>query len=243
MATDDNIPPREPSAKVDLARLALRQAKEDVWRRRSQPRSSPPPTPRRARTVPEPITLRAALNELIAQRMSWLSSTAAAVIAVWPSIVGEEVARHVTAVDVDPDTGALVLRPDSSAWATQVRLLAPILIPRLNIEKGGETLKTIRLLPPTRLKPSAKAVPVTPAPQPMPRTEATPSKTRLYSRLPRAPRPADPAVLAAAERQAQQTTREPEHLFPGPRSGPVSPVDRTHARALLRARAQRPPPE
>ncbi|MFD8627927.1 DciA family protein [Streptomyces hygroscopicus] len=242
MAADDNIPPREPSAKVDIARIALRRAKEDVWRRHPQPRSAAPPTPRRGRTAPEPITLRAALDELIAQRMGWLSTTAAAVIAVWPSIVGEEVARHVTAVDVDPDAGALVLRPDSSAWATQVRLLAPMLIPRLNIEIGGETLTTIRLLPPPRLKPSAKAAPVARAPQPTPQW-APRSKTRLYSRPPRAPLPADPAVLAAAERQAQQTTREPEHLVPGPRSRPVPRVDRKRTRALLRARAQRQPSE
>ena len=45
------------------------------------------------------------------------------VFARWPELVGEEVADHCT-----PESfadGKLVVRTDSTAWATQLRLLAP----------------------------------------------------------------------------------------------------------------------
>ncbi|MEV6131979.1 DUF721 domain-containing protein [Streptomyces violaceusniger] len=188
--------------------------------------------------------LGTALDELITQKTG-LSSTAATLIMQWPSIVGPEVARHVTAVDFNTDTRALVLRPDSVAWATQIRLLAPQLIRRLNADHGSETVRTVRILKPVRpqLRSSAKAPPAVLAARP-PSPEPVPGPQRpLYRRPPTAPRPVDLAVLAAAERQAQHTPREPEHLFRGPRSTPASPADRTRARALLRAQARRQPPE
>ncbi|MDP9607807.1 MULTISPECIES: DUF721 domain-containing protein [Streptomyces] len=234
----------EPRAKVDLARLALRRAQQDARRGRFLPSSRPrTTTPRRRRSRPEPVVLRAALDELITQKTG-LSSTAATVLMQWPSMVGPEVARHVAAVDFDTDARALVLRPDSVAWATQIRLLAPQLIRRLNADHNSETVRTVRILKPVRaqLRSSAKAPPaVSVVPPPSP--EPVPGPQRPLYRRPPVPRPVDPAVLAAAERQAQQTPREPEHLLHGPRSTPASPADRTRARALLRARARRQPPE
>ncbi|MER8159994.1 DUF721 domain-containing protein [Streptomyces sp. NPDC094472] len=187
--------------------------------------------------------LSAALDELITQKTGF-SSTAATLLMQWPSIVGPEVARHVTAVDFDTDTRALVLRPDSVAWATQIRLLAPQLIRRLNADNGSETVRTVHILKPVRpqLRSSAKAPPAVPA-GPPPSPEPVPGPQRPLYRRPPAPRPVDPAVLAAAERQAQQTPREPEHLFRSPRSTPASSADRTRTRALLRAQARRQPPE
>lgn len=62
-----------------------------------------------------------------------------AVIARWEQIVGEDVAAHVQTERFSE--GVLTVRADSTAWATQVKLLAPNLVRRLNeeIEHGSVT--------------------------------------------------------------------------------------------------------
>ena len=64
----------------------------------------------------------------------------------WAELVGDEVAAHST-----PETfadGRLVVRTDSTAWATQLRLLAPTLVRRLNEELGHGTVTLIEVLGP-----------------------------------------------------------------------------------------------
>ncbi len=61
-------------------------------------------------------------------------------------MVGGEVAGHCT-----PESfadGRLVVRTDSTAWATQLRLLAPSLVRRLNEELGHGTVTVIEVLGP-----------------------------------------------------------------------------------------------
>jgi predicted nucleic acid-binding Zn ribbon protein len=64
----------------------------------------------------------------------------------WAELVGAEVATHTT-----PESFAdakLVVRTDSTAWATQLRLLAPTIVRRLNEELGHDTVKIIEVLGP-----------------------------------------------------------------------------------------------
>lgn len=59
----------------------------------------------------------------------------------WAALVGDEVAAHST-----PEAyaeGRLVVRTDSTAWATQLTLLAPSLVRRLNEELGDGTVRVI----------------------------------------------------------------------------------------------------
>ncbi len=59
----------------------------------------------------------------------------------WEAIVGREVGRHVT-----PESyadGRLVVRTDSTAWATQMKLLTPDVVRRLNEVLGDETVRVI----------------------------------------------------------------------------------------------------
>lgn len=68
------------------------------------------------------------------------------VMARWPDIVGEEIADHTT-----PESyadGKLSVRTDSTAWATQLKLLAPTLVKRLNEELGHGTVLLIEVLGP-----------------------------------------------------------------------------------------------
>ncbi len=64
----------------------------------------------------------------------------------WQELVGAEVAQHCT-----PESfadGKLVVRTDSTAWATQLRLLAPTIVRRLNEELGHGTVVIIDVLGP-----------------------------------------------------------------------------------------------
>jgi predicted nucleic acid-binding Zn ribbon protein len=63
----------------------------------------------------------------------------------WDSIVGREVAQHCSpeAFDRTDDGGRLVVRTDSTAWATQMKLLAPTVVRRLNAELGDRTVTVI----------------------------------------------------------------------------------------------------
>ncbi|GAA2141220.1 hypothetical protein GCM10009844_11540 [Nocardioides koreensis] len=64
----------------------------------------------------------------------------------WQELVGAEVAQHCT-----PESfadGKLVVRTDSTAWATQLRLLAPTVVRRLNEELGHGTVVVIDVLGP-----------------------------------------------------------------------------------------------
>jgi predicted nucleic acid-binding Zn ribbon protein len=68
------------------------------------------------------------------------------VFARWPELVGEEVGAHST-----PETftdGKLVVRTDSTAWATQLKLLIPAVLRRLNEDLGDGTVTVLEVLGP-----------------------------------------------------------------------------------------------
>jgi predicted nucleic acid-binding Zn ribbon protein len=61
----------------------------------------------------------------------------------WEEIVGRDLAAH-TRPDHFAD-GELAVTADSTAWATQVRLLAPALVARLNTELGDGTVRRVKV--------------------------------------------------------------------------------------------------
>jgi predicted nucleic acid-binding Zn ribbon protein len=61
----------------------------------------------------------------------------------WQEIVGLDLAAH-TRPDSFTD-GELAVTADSTAWATQVRLLAPVLVQRLNAELGDGTVRRVKV--------------------------------------------------------------------------------------------------
>jgi predicted nucleic acid-binding Zn ribbon protein len=61
----------------------------------------------------------------------------------WAEIVGRDLAAH-TQPDAFAD-GELAVTADSTAWATQVRLLAPQLVRRLNAELGDGTIRRVKV--------------------------------------------------------------------------------------------------
>ncbi|WP_217231353.1 DciA family protein [Streptomyces anulatus] len=175
----------EPSG-VDLARVALRAAKDAAKKRGTDSPVSRKPKrrtsgPRRSTEGRDPIGLGTALSRLVAER-GWEAPVAGGnVLEHWDEIAssdfaGPDFARHVRAVAFDPDTGRLDLLPDSTAWATQARIIATKLLARandhLNLRDQGALVRRIDVLRPGARphhaspagSPGAGALPSTPPP-------------------------------------------------------------------------------
>jgi len=86
------------------------------------------------------------MERLVAEH-GWETDVAVhAVFGRWDQIVGPVVAEH-----CHPERYAdaeLVVRADSTAWATQMRLLAPMVLRRLNTELGHGGVARITVLGP-----------------------------------------------------------------------------------------------
>jgi predicted nucleic acid-binding Zn ribbon protein len=143
-------PPRSPA---QLAREALARAKADARARgdlpagggaRSSARSPAGQTgrPRRPRRDdPQPLTM--AIRGLIGDQGWQTEAAMGSVFGRWPQIVGADLAAH-TRPDRFTD-GELLVIADSTAWATQVRLLAGTLVRRLNSELGEGTVTKVKV--------------------------------------------------------------------------------------------------
>jgi len=120
----------------DLLRLAREIA--DAYRT-GTPAERPRRRPKRRTTPRRPgredaVALGEVLGEMV-QSQGWQDRLAASrVFSDWPSIVGPDIARH-SRVDHFTD-GVVHIEADSTAWAKELRLLAPRLVARLNEELG-----------------------------------------------------------------------------------------------------------
>lgn len=94
----------------------------------------------------DPQTLEQSIDRLVAEQ-GWSTEVRVhGVFTRWDSIVGRDVAQHVA-----PETfadGRLRVRTDSTAWATQMRLLAPAVLARLNEELGDGTVTFVEVVGP-----------------------------------------------------------------------------------------------
>ncbi|HUC56121.1 MAG TPA: DciA family protein [Streptosporangiaceae bacterium] len=90
----------------------------------------------------DPAPLNAAISALMREAGWELSVAAGSVFGRWAQIVGPDLAAHTTPVGLAE--GELVVSADSTAWATQLRLLASQLVRRLNAELGdGAVLRVL----------------------------------------------------------------------------------------------------
>lgn len=63
----------------------------------------------------------------------------------WAGIVGDEVAEHVQISDFDEGRGRLLLVTDSTAWATQIRMLVNVIADRIAEEIGPDIVREIEV--------------------------------------------------------------------------------------------------
>jgi predicted nucleic acid-binding Zn ribbon protein len=89
----------------------------------------------------DPVLFGAALRRLVEER-GWQDTTAAAmVLARWDELVGPELAEHCRPASLLE--GELVLVAESSAWATQLRLLTRTLQARLTAQVGPGVVTSV----------------------------------------------------------------------------------------------------
>ena len=149
---DEEQPPAQPAEEhapegLDLAKAFTRAAAGSTSARRARKRSASSPPPGRSKSSGahpderDPQLLEATLGRVVEQRGWELDLRVHAVFGRWPELVGPEIAAHST-----PETfaeGRLVVRADSTAWATQLKLLAATVVRRLNEELGHGTVTVI----------------------------------------------------------------------------------------------------
>ncbi len=91
----------------------------------------------------DPQRLGSLVRRLVSDR-GWEETTAAAsVMGRWEQIVGPDIAAHARPSSLRD--GELVLVAESTAWATQLRLLATRLMARLTAEVGAGVVTRIRV--------------------------------------------------------------------------------------------------
>ena len=150
----DSLDGHEPDG-LDLARQSARAvakarpATGDPSARRRTPRRG------RGRRAPgsrvsgafpddrDPQTLENLVGRLVEDHGWAVDLRIQGIFARWAELVGAEVSEHCR-----PDSfsdGKLLVQTDSTAWATQLRLLAPTLQRRLNEELGTDTVRTVEV--------------------------------------------------------------------------------------------------
>jgi predicted nucleic acid-binding Zn ribbon protein len=157
---EDQIPGAGPDGqdRAALAAEALARARADALARGGRPGApadgkfmqqkntgtSPQSVrPGRRQRRDDPAPLGAAIDGLISDTGWEVAVATGSVFGRWPEIVGPELAAH-TAPDGLAD-GVLVVSADSTAWATQLRLLAAELIRRLNAELGDGAVRRVQV--------------------------------------------------------------------------------------------------
>lgn len=153
--TDAVAEPAEESPGEDAARVALARARDAARekgltpgrpgpRRRRGPIGHAPEVVHGAGRDPQPLS--DTVDRLSAQLGWGQSLQVGGVVGRWREVVGDRIADHCV-----PETfteGALVVRADSTAWATQIRLLLPQLERRIAEEVGEGAVTSIQVLGP-----------------------------------------------------------------------------------------------
>jgi len=145
----------DPGAGDEAARLALARARDAARKKGLTPGQA---GPRRRRPIgdhapgvvhgagrdPQPV---AGTMEQLSAQLGWgRSLQVGGVVGRWREVVGDQIADH--CVPETFDEGSLVVRADSTAWATQIKLLLPQLERRLAEEIGEGAVTSIQVLGP-----------------------------------------------------------------------------------------------
>ena len=95
----------------------------------------------------DPSLLGDQMDRLLVDRGWKVDVAVGAVMGRWATIVGTDVASHCTPVTFGD--GVLTVRADSTAWATQLRLMSSSILGRLEAEVGKDTVVELRVQGPS----------------------------------------------------------------------------------------------
>ena len=142
--SDDPTPPP-----ADQARRLLDRARRGGGQQ---------PRPRRPRRVPpdeqawsgpaagdarDPAPVGAAVSDLVQQRKWDATVRSAGLLARWDDIVGADIAEHCRPERLEG--GELVCVAESTAWATQLRMLSGQVLTRIAAELGPDVVRRLRV--------------------------------------------------------------------------------------------------
>ncbi|WP_410505898.1 DUF721 domain-containing protein, partial [Intrasporangium sp.] len=94
----------------------------------------------------DPALLGDQLDRLLVDRGWSLDVAVGSIMGRWSEIVGPDIAAHVEPVAFTD--GVLTVRADSTAWATQTKLLASSVLARVEEEIGGGAVTQLKVLGP-----------------------------------------------------------------------------------------------
>ena len=145
---ESDVPRGTPELKgPDLVRAALASARAAARAKGVQPGGPRRPVRREGQRsgagpdARDPVRFGDMITRLVAER-GWEDTTAAAsVLANWDRLVGPEIAEHCRPASLQD--GELVLVAESSAWATQLRLMTRTMTARLAERVGAGVVQTI----------------------------------------------------------------------------------------------------
>lgn len=138
----------------EVGRAGLNRAKAAARARGLQPgrpgarprRSGPAELSGSGKDGRDPTLIGDTLARMATER-GWTDElSVAGVVGRWRELVGDQVADHCTPETFDE--GLLVVRTDSTAWATNLRMLVPELLARLETEVGRDVVREVRVLGP-----------------------------------------------------------------------------------------------
>lgn len=134
----------------DAASSALARARANAAKKGLRPGMKPRRRKRRlhqqgilATTGRDPQTIGDQMDRLVGDRGWQVDIAAGSVMGRWPEIVGGQVAEHCEPVSFED--GVLSVRADSTAWATQMRLLSSSLLGRIADAVGPDVVVELRV--------------------------------------------------------------------------------------------------
>ena len=157
---DDPNPPEHLAglAGMDLVRRTLAEAREaarsqgkDIGRQQRAPLPGPGARRRRRWSGPgpdhrDPQPLDTAARDL-ARRRGWSARVAeGAVFARWAGIVGDDIAEHARPTALRD--GVLAIAAESTAWATQLRMMQTQLLAKIAAAVGDGVVAAVRITGP-----------------------------------------------------------------------------------------------
>lgn len=134
---------------ADLARHLLDQAKARAKRTPTEAERKAAAEARAAkrregkRAKGDPQTFGAAIEAFLRVRGWQDESRVHSVLARWAEIAGADIASHCEPTSLRD--GVLVLTAESTAWATQLRLMARQIADRVNADLGATVVKTVNV--------------------------------------------------------------------------------------------------
>ena len=127
--------------KVDLAKELYR-----TWRDNSRKSRSVNTTETPREKIGDPQSLSSVLSELVTVREWRLGIAVGSLFTEWVTVVGSDVGSHSTPISLMD--GVLTVQASSTAWATQLTLMASTLLKTISNSAPGALVEEIMVLPP-----------------------------------------------------------------------------------------------